>query len=325
MADKEILFINYEQMDSLGVNVIDIVDILEKVFVHKAGGETLMPPKIFFHRGGSRFYSAMASCIPTMGYAGCKWQSGDPENPSRGLPYIQGLYVLSEDVTGQPLAVMDSIWITANRTAAASALVARYQARPGAEVVGMLGCGVQGRKNLDALKAVLPSVRRCQAFDIVPEHTMRYVREMTEKLDVEVVPAGSAREAVMGADVVISAGPIENQPRPVIEPGWVAPGCLGVTLDYDAYWTPAAIRSMDIVMTDDRTQIEHMQAKGRFEAVRHIDADIGEVIRDDTARRQHPGQRILSFNLGIAIEDLATAVELYQRARSDGVGSRLAL
>ena len=110
----------------------EIVSILEEMFRLKAEGGTVLPPKIFFHRNGPRFYSSMVSSAPALGYAGCKWQSGDPDNPARGLAYIQGLFIMSEDATGQPVAIMDSKWMTGNRTAAASALAAKHLARKGA-------------------------------------------------------------------------------------------------------------------------------------------------------------------------------------------------
>ena len=131
---QDLLYLNASHLEALDLTISDLVDVLEKVFRYKAAGDTWMPPKMFFHTRGDRFYSAMASCCPPLGYAGAKWQSGDPANPSRGLPCIQGLFVLTENRSGRMVAVLDSKWITAKRTAAASALVARYQAREGARV-----------------------------------------------------------------------------------------------------------------------------------------------------------------------------------------------
>ena len=186
---------------------------LEEFFGLKAEGGTLMPPKIFFHRGGARFYSSMVSCAPELGYAGCKWQSGDPENLGRGLPYIQGLYILSEDATGRPIAIMDPRWITGNRTAAATAVAAKHLARRDSETLAILGCGLQGRKNVEALRAVLPGLNRCQAYDIVPEREQAFVAEMRERLG-QSLGKGSAEAAVRGADIVVTAGPIEERRSP---------------------------------------------------------------------------------------------------------------
>ena len=182
MAKAEpILYLSNRDLEELGLSLGEIVPILEEMFRRKASGDTVQPPKIFFHRGGPRFYSSMVSSAPGLGYAGCKWQSGDPENPARGLSYIQGLFILSEDATGQPVAIMDSKWVTGNRTAAASAVAAKHLARRDARTIAILGCGLQGRKNLEALKAVLPSLARCQAYDVVAEREAAFVHETHDR------------------------------------------------------------------------------------------------------------------------------------------------
>jgi len=316
-----ILFLSGADLDVLGLSAVEIVPLLEAMFRHKAAGRTVMPPKIFFHRDGPQFYSAMASASATLGYAGCKWQSGDPENPTRGLPYIQGLYILSEDLTGQPVAVMDAKWITAHRTAAASALAAKYLARADAQVLAILGCGLQGRRNLAALTGTLAGLARCQAYDIDPGREDAYAAEMGRQLGIEVAAARSAQAAVKDADIVITAGPIEAVRRPLLRPEWLSPGCLTITLDYDSYITDAAIAVMDLILTDDRGQIEDARVhEGKFTGVTRIDAELAEIISAKRPGRLNNQQRILVFNLGIALEDLVTAIELLGRARARNIG-----
>jgi len=319
-----ILFLSGTDLDALGLSVVEIVPLLEAMFRHKAAGRTVMPPKIFFHRDGPQFYSAMASASATLGYAGCKWQSGDPENTARGLPYIQGLYILNEDLTGQPVAVMDAKWITAHRTAAASALAAKYLARSDAHVLAILGCGLQGRRNLEALAGTLPSIARCQAYDIDPQREDHYVAEMNRRFGIEVVAARSAQAAAQDADIVITAGPIEAIRRPTLRPEWLSPGCLTITLDYDSYITDAAIAAMDLVVTDDRDQLEDARVQeGKFTGVTRIDAELAELVSARKQGRRNNQQRILAFNLGIALEDLITGIELLERARASNIGISL--
>ena len=321
---QPILYLSNGDLEQLGLSLGEIVPILEEMFRRKANGGTVLPPKIFFHRGGPRFYSSMVSSAPGLGYAGCKWQSGDPENPARGLSYIQGLFILSEDVTGQPVAIMDSKWVTGNRTAAASAVAAKHLARQGARTVAILGCGLQGRKNLEALKAVLPSLARCQAYDVVAEREAAFVAQTHERWGVLVAGAGSAEAAVRGADIVITAGPIEDHRRATLMREWLAPGSLTITLDYDSYVTDAAIAAADLVLTDDRGQIEDArQREGKFTGVRRIDAELAELLTTGQGRRTKEDQRILVFNLGIALEDLATGIEILNRARQKKVGTLL--
>ena len=322
---RDLVYLNASHLDSLGLDMSDVVDLLEEVFRYKAAGDTLMPPKMFFYSQGNRFYSAMASCCPPLGYAGAKWQSGDPGNPSRGLPSIQGLFVLNEHESGRMAAVMDSGWITARRTAAASALVARYQAREGAQELALLGCGVQGRAHLEAMAAEVASLALCRAYDTVPERQRAFVREMDGRFGgVRVEGAGSAESALRGADIVVSGGPIRAERRASIVPEWIRPGALIVAIDYDSYVTDECIAAMDVVVTDDYGQIEDARAKeGKFLGVTRIDADNGELIAHGKGRRRNAGQRILAFNLGIALEDVATAAEALRRAKEKGAGIRL--
>ena len=319
---NELLYLNASHLDALDLGMSEIVDILEEVFRHKAAGDTRMPPKMFFYTGGDRFYSAMGSACAPLGYAGAKWQSGNPDNPARALPYIQGLYVLNEHETGRMAAILDSKWITGKRTAAASALVARYQAREGAQALALLGCGVQGRAHLEAMTAEVESLALCRAYDTVPARQRAFVEEMDGRFaGVRVEGAVSAESAIRGADIVVPGGPITAERRASIVSEWIAPGALVVAIDYDSYVTDECIAAMDIVLTDDRGQIEDAKEReGKFLGVIRIDADNAEMIVQGLGRRENERQRILAFNLGIALEDVATAAEALRRAKERGIG-----
>ena len=109
-------------------------------------------------------------------------------------------------------------------------------------------------------------------------------------------------------------------------PDWVAPGALVITIDYDSYVTDACIGAMDLVLTDDRGQIEDARKnEGKFPGVTRIDADNAELIAHGSGRRTRDDQRILAFNLGIALEDVATAAEIYRRAEASDAGILLDL
>ena len=140
-----------------------------------------MPPKIGVHTLPDAFIHAMPAYIAAQKAVGMKWVSGYPENSKRGLPYIAGLLILNDAETGMPLAVMDCTWITAQRTGAATAVAAKYLARRESETVGILGCGVQGRSNLEALKVLFP-VKKARAYDVHPERSAKYAQEMSSEL-----------------------------------------------------------------------------------------------------------------------------------------------
>ena len=323
MNNDAILYCSRAEMDRIGPSLSEIVDLLETVFRLKGEGKTAMPPKHWIERSNDRFCSAMSSYVAELGFSGCKWQSGDPANSARGLPYIQGLYILTEDTLGIPVAIFDSEWITGRRTAAASALAAKYLAKPDARSLALLGCGLQGRVHLEALLGVLPGITHVRAYDIRHEIADAFARELGPRFNVAIEAVASAEAAVSGADVVISGGPIVNPPHPVIEPSWLAEGVLGVSIDYDAYWTPAAMEAMDVVLADDRGQIEHLKEYGFFLGLPTLHGELADVIVGRLPARRTPEQRILCFNLGIALEDLVTAADLYRRASGGAAGQLL--
>jgi ornithine cyclodeaminase/alanine dehydrogenase len=318
---KHLICLNSEQIEQLELSMAEVVELLDAMFRQRATTRMVNPPKIFEHRSDSRLYSSMVSFAPSMGFASCKWQSGDADNPSRGLPLIQGLLLLTEDETGQPVALMDAKWITGERTAAASALLARHQARSDARTLSILGCGLQARKHLQALTQAVPTLRRCFVYDIIAERAQAFVTEMRQHYELEIVACSSARDCVVEGDVVVSGAPIVQHPKPVIDPDWIKPGCLGISIDYDASWCPETVASMDLVLSDDRGQLRDEQNKGHFKGVDRIDADLSEMLHAGTALRSNDEQRILGYNLGISLEDLAVASELYRRAVARNIGT----
>jgi ornithine cyclodeaminase/alanine dehydrogenase-like protein (mu-crystallin family) len=179
---SQILYLSQAEVESVNLPMAEIIKALETAFREKGEGKTEMPPKPGIHPGGGdNFIHAMPAYIPALKSAGIKWVSGFVENYKRNLPYITGLLILNDVETGLPLAVMDCVWITAMRTGAATAVSARYLARAESSVVGVLGCGVQGRTNLEALKVLFP-VKKVLAYDIDPESARRYAREMESRV-----------------------------------------------------------------------------------------------------------------------------------------------
>jgi ornithine cyclodeaminase/alanine dehydrogenase-like protein (mu-crystallin family) len=299
--------------------------VLEEAFRHKAAGRVTSPPMTFFHRDGPPWFNSMVCWIAPLGYAGCKFQSGDSSNSARGLPSIQGLYLLCESEGGRMVALMDARWITAIRTAAVGALFARRAAREGAKTLGILGCGLQGRLQLEAIKGEVPSITHCRAYDTVPAQAEAYRKEVSGLFGVSIEIVQSAESAVRGADIVMTSGPITKVRKPVIEAGWLSPGCLILSLDRDSYITDGAIRSIDRIFSDDRDALMHSKEhEGAFTAVSRVDADLAETSSENTVLRKGPDERIAVFVNGLGIEDLAAAIEAYRCAKEKSIGRTLA-
>ena len=154
-------------------------------------------------------------------------------------------------------AIMDSEWITGQRTAAASGLVIRHLAKDSDRTLGILGCGLQGRKHLEGVHAARPQLDRCVCYDLFPDRQERFIEEMTGMFGFDAIVATSGPEEVArSCDVLVTGGPIHKDRNPVVRPDWIGAGTLVVTIDFDSYVTDAMIRAMDLALTDDYGQIE---------------------------------------------------------------------
>ena len=325
MSVQEVLYLSRADVELVGMTMRDVIEAVEAVFVEKGNGRVEMPPKPGLHTMPDAFIHAMPAYIPGMKSAGMKWVAGYPENFKRGLPYITGLLILNDTETGLPTAVMDCVWITAMRTGAATAVAAKYLARKDSEVAAVCGCGVQGRTNIEALSLVLPKMKTVRCYDVLPENTKRYVKEMSAKLPLKFVPCASPREAVMGADVIVTAGPILKHPTPAIEAGWFKEGAFASPVDFDSYWQPAAMALADKYCTDDTKQLEYYRSVGYFQKIPPVYGDLGEIVAGKKPGRQRENERTISANLGLALEDMASAIRIYKIAREKGIGRMLPL
>lgn len=319
MKNPPILYLSEADVRNVGLTMAEIVEIVETVFRAKGEGQTEMPPKPGIHPRQDAFIHAMPAYVPSLNAAGCKWVSGFPENLQQGLPYISGLLFMNDPETGLPLAVMDCTWVTAMRTGAATAVAARYLARPDSRTVGILGCGVQGRSNLEALSAVFP-LQQVTAYDLALERSQQYSEEMHSQLGIEIKAVSEPRQAVAGRDIVVTAGPIFKQPHATIKAGWLSPGTFASPVDFDSYWDGAALQEIDFLCTDDLSQMAYYRESGYFRQTPAVQADLGDLVCGKVVGRQDAQARTMSINLGIALEDVAVGIQVYQRACEKNIG-----
>ena len=325
MKPGKVLYLSQNDVETIDLPMAEIIEALEEMFKEKGAGRTEMPPKPGIHPRPDAFIHAMPAYIPSLQSAGMKWVAGNPENPQKGIPYIMGLLVLNDPETGQPISVMDCVWITAKRTGAATAVAAKYLARRDSTTVGIVACGVQGRSNLEALRCVFPSIEHVRAYDLFPEKAQAYAREMEEELGVTVETVDTARQAVEDRDIVVTGGPILKHPRPTIDAGWLAAGGFACAVDYDSYWKGTALLEADKLITDDTAQLEDHRRMGYFRDTPAPHADLGEIAAGKKPGRESDQERIISLNLGLALDDMATAIRIYQRALDLGIGTELPL
>jgi ornithine cyclodeaminase/alanine dehydrogenase-like protein (mu-crystallin family) len=322
---QKLLYLSRADVEKVGLSMTEIIAAVEAVFREKGEGRVEMPAKIGIYPTPDDFLRAMPAYVTTPRSVGMKWVANFPKNKAIGVPVLSGLIVLNDPGTGLPIAVMDSAWITAKRTGAASAVAAKYLARADAEVVAIIGCGVQGRSHLEAMLAQFPGVVRVEAYDRTEATLARFIQEMHATRGVQLIPAPSCEHAVRRADIIVTATEVQKRPAPSIQPEWIKPGAFCMTVDFDAQFTPETIRCMDLFYSDDTPQMEFFRTTGYFASTPKAQGDLSEVVTGKKPGQTRPAQRTMAMHLGLAIEDIVTAVRIYERAVAQGVGTSLAL
>ena len=261
------LYLSRQDVAEVDLPMEEIVQALDECFKEKGLGKVEMPPKPGIHTMPDAFIHAMPASVPSVRAAGIKWVSGYPENYKKNLPYINGLLILNDPETGIPLSVMDCIWITAMRTGAATAVAAKYLANLDSRTIGILGCGVQGRTNLEALKIVIPALKDVRAYDISKDAADKYAEEMKRKTGLNIEIVKTPKEAVEDSDVIVTACPILKESNPAIEFEWLRPGVFASPVDFDSYFKKSAFEHCDKFVTDDREQCLYYKSLGYFQHI----------------------------------------------------------
>jgi ornithine cyclodeaminase/alanine dehydrogenase-like protein (mu-crystallin family) len=317
----KMLYLSKADVEQVNLPMEEIIEALDEAFKEKGLGKVEMPPKPGIHTMPDAFIHAMPAFIPSLGSAGIKWVSGYPENYKRNLPYINGLLILNDPETGVPLSVMDCIWVTAMRTGAATAIAAKYMANKESTTLAILGCGVQGRTNLKALKIMMPNLRDVKAYDISEDAVNRYAEEMGVEKGLNITVVGRPEEAVRDSDIIVTAGPILKEPKPVIEDDWLKAGVFAAPVDFDSYFKKSAFEHCNKFVTDDRDQCLYYKSLGYFQHIPEIHADLGEIAAGLKPGREKKDEKIICANLGLAMDDMATAIRIYKRAVQNNIGT----
>ena len=306
-----LLFLSREEVAGLLPGIPEQLDLVERTYRSLAAGRVELPPKPGVHPRKDSFVHAMPAYLRDEDVVALKWVAGYPANKERGLPYITGLIVLNDAETGLPLAIMDGAEITAARTAAASGVCVRRFAPEGWRSAAILGCGEQGQFHAGLLRALEPDVR-IRAWDPHPERI--------ERLGEEVEAADGWEDAVAGADVVVTAGPIVEDPSPPIRPEHLGERWLALPIDFDFYVTAETVAGADLFLADDVGQFEYYRGLGHFQGWPEPAGSVGQGLGDSGSPA-----RVVCCNLGIGALDAAFANVVLERARTVGSGTELTL
>lgn len=291
-------------------------------------GDAELPAKIGVHpRPEGAFGHAMPAFLPGArpdGGAdrlGMKWVLGFPGNSAADLPAISGLLLLNDPLTGVATAILDAGPITAERTAAVSGVVIRAwasPAEPGTPRVALLGAGAQGHSHVPVLGFVLSGVELA-VFDRDPDRAAKLaeVARHTPGIAAAVV-APSARDAVEGADVVVSAASFTAaSQRQSMTNAWLAPRALVVPVDYATYCAAEVARDAALFVVDHRDQFLANRDAGQFDGYPEPAAMIGRAL---AAGRERPDGRVVATHLGTGLADVVFGTAIAAEATRLGLG-----
>lgn len=309
------------------VDIDSCIAAVESAFRAHAEGRLLGPASLAVMTEGGGFHVKAAGLRGDPGYFGAKTNANFPGNPARGLPTIQGVVTLCDAVTGRLLAVMDSMEITILRTAAASAVAARYLAHPDAKVVALCGCGAQAATQIRALARVLP-LERVLAFDIKREQVAVLGAELARDPGLTVELVGELADALRRADVVVTCTPSR---LPFLRREDVRPGtfiaAVGADSPIKSEIEPALMAAATVVADILDQCAESGDLHHAIEACTMTRADVHAELGDIVAGRK-PGRRAsdevtLFDSTGTALQDVAAARLAYERAHAAGRGRPL--
>jgi ornithine cyclodeaminase/alanine dehydrogenase-like protein (mu-crystallin family) len=140
-----------------------------------------------------------------------------------------------------------------------------------------------------------------------------------------VTKAKQPRDAVEGLDMVVTAGPILHKPHATIRAGWLKEGAFASLVDFDSYWDGTAMKEASKFCTDDVPQLEHYRSIGYFQSIPSIYATVGELVAGRKRGRENAKEKTMTCNLGLALDDMATAPIVFKRAVERKVGTWLPL
>jgi ornithine cyclodeaminase len=314
------------------VTMADAIDAARVAFVALASGEATVPPRPHLTTLESTVL-VMPAASPGVDSVGVKIVSVTPGNSGRGEPVVQGIVILVDARTGQPTALIDGTCLTQLRTGAAMGLAADVLARPDAATVALFGAGATARASLWALATVRPirEVRLVHPHRSSDEPFLAAMREYLGENGPLVQPVDRPDAAVEGADVVITA---TSATTPLFSGAALAPGtfvgALGAYRPTDRELDVATIHRGKVVV-DTRTAALHEAGdvvipiqEGRFSADQ-IWAELGEILRGTRPGRTAADEIIVFKSVGNAMQDLALAARVYERARAFGLGRDVAV
>lgn len=301
---------------------------VEHAFKLFGEGKTQPPGILGVHAEAGGFHIKAAVLNLNRSYFAAKLNANFPGNPKRvGLPTIQGVVMLCDGENGFPLAVMDSIEITIKRTGAATGIAAKHLARSNSKTATICGCGNQGRISLRALTKVL-AIEKVWAYDVDQGSAQRLASELAEELSIDIEPVDDLQTAVRQSDVCVTCTPAKKY---FLKEGFVMAGTFIAAVGSD---NPEKQELEPGLMSRSKVVVDVLEQCVTIGELHHaldagaltrddVYAELGEVIAGVRPGRTSSDEIIIFDSTGMALQDVVTAVAVYEKAVSAGLGTMI--
>jgi alanine dehydrogenase len=327
-ATTTLILSRRDVLELLGLG--DCIEAVECAFRLHAEGRTFGPGVLGIHAANGSFHIKAAGLVGERAYFAAKTNANFPDNPGRlGLPTIQGAVLLADASTGEPLAVMDSASVTALRTGAATAVAARFLARDDSRVATVVGCGAQGEIQLAAIAAVLP-LQQAWVLDTDHARAERLAAQSTRRLGIPVEATKDLPAAMRESDVCVTC---TSSRRAFLGARDVRPGTFIAAVGADNHGKqelePALVASSTLVVDvleqcAEIGELQHALAAGLLTR-EQVHAELADVVSGRRPGRTHRDEITVFDSSGTALQDVAAAIAVYEKARALGRGTEVKL
>jgi ornithine cyclodeaminase len=331
-APGRLLCLSRSDVARLGGEDPDLyVEAVRRALVLHARGETVLPLKPYLRGPDDNHVADRIIAMPGFlggdkPVAGLKWIGSRHDNPQRRLERASGVVVLNDPLTKVPLALVEAGLISGMRTAAVTVLAAEVLAVREPDALALVGCGFIGRLQATSLLARFPSLRTVHLFDLDGAAARRLAREL-EGGAVSVEVAASAEACVRAGSVVVTATVASE---PYVEADWLSPGMFVSNVSLMDL-TEEALLAADMLVVDDWEQCNregktiHRLAQAGLLSRESIHGELGALLDGRVPGRERDDEIAILNPMGLAIEDLAAAAAIYERAVAEDVGRSITL
>lgn len=322
------LVLNRAQVESV-LDLDALADAVAAGLSEASAGHTSVPPRVAAQNADGML-AAMPGSVPALGALGAKLVSVFPANTDR--PTHQAVVVLFDPASGTPTALIDGTYLTAARTAAASAVATRHLARPDSAVMAILGTGVQAHAHARAVPRVCASLREIRIAGRDADASAVAARELSAELDRPVTAAATFADALDGADIVCAT---THSPDPVVRREWLSDGVHVNSVGFNTAGREVDAQTVcdALVVVESRTSALAPVPSGANELLwpirdglidaAHVHAELGELVAGTKPGRASHEQITLYKSVGVAVEDLAGAMLVVAAAHAQGIGTTI--